>query len=69
MFIYIFTVFGFSHFWAFFGGGILGVSVEIWGILGVLVSYKITRGVRLIVAVSLKGFRGVLGFFGGSQGG
>ena len=68
MFIYIFTVFGFSHFWAFFLG-ILGVSVEIWGILGVLVSYKITRGVRLIVAVSLKGFRGVLGFFGGSQGG
>ena len=71
MFIYIFTVFGFSHFWAFFfwGGGILGVSVEIWGILGVLVSYKITRGFRLIVAVSLKGFRGVLGVFGGSQGG
>ena len=34
-----------------------------------LVSYKITRGVRLIVAVSLKGFRGVLGVFGGYQGG
>ena len=60
---------GFLIFWRFFGGGILGVSVEIWGILGVLVSYKITRGVRLIVAVSLKGFRGVLGVFGGSQGG
>ena len=62
---------GFLIFGRFFlgGGGILGVSVEIWGILGVLVSYKITRGVRLIVAVSLKGFRGVLGFFGGSQGG
>ena len=43
--------------------------MEIWGILGVLVSYKITRGFRLIVAVSLKGFRGVLGVFGGSQGG
>ena len=41
----------------------------IWGVLGVLVSYKITRGVRLIVAVSLKGFRGVLGVFGGYQGG
>ena len=39
--------------------------MEIWGILGVLVSYKITRGVRSIVAVSLKGFRGVLGFLGG----
>ena len=60
---------GFLIFGRFFGGGILGVSVEIWGILGVLVSYKITRGVRLIVAVSLKGFRGVLGVFGGSQGG
>ena len=60
---------GFLIFGRFFWGGILGVSVEIWGILGVLVSYKITRGVRLIVAVSLKGFRGVLGVFGGSQGG
>ena len=39
--------------------------MEIWGILGVLVSYKITRGVRLIVAVSLKGFRGFWGFLGG----
>ena len=71
------SIFLFFLFWAFLGIfgrfgfflGILGVSVEIWGILGVLVSYKITRGVRLIVAVSLKGFRGVLGFFGGSQGG
>ena len=59
-----FSIFG--HIWAFwFFLGILGVSVEIWGILGVLVSYKITRGVRLIVAVSLKGFRGVLGVLGG----
>ena len=68
---FIFFVLGiFGHFRAFwFFLGILGVSVEIWGILGVLVSYKITRGFRLIVAVSLKGFRGVLGFFGGSQGG
>ena len=60
---------GFLIFGRFFWRGILGVSVEIWGILGVLVSYKITRGVRLIVAVSLKGFRGVLGVFGGYQGG
>ena len=69
----ILIFFCFGHFWVFrafwFFLGILGVSVEIWGILGVLVSYKITRGVRLIVAVSLKGFRGVLGVFGGSQGG
>ena len=48
---------------------IFGVLVGVGGVLGVLVSYKITRGVRLIVAVSLKGFRGVLGVFGGSQGG
>ena len=66
--IFLFFLFGaFSGDLVFFG--ILGVSVEIWGILGVLVSYKITRGVRLIVAVSLKGFRGVLGVFGGYQGG
>ena len=57
-FFYSFGVFHFwafvEHFWAFpvvLGIlGILGVSVEIWGILGVLVSYKITRGVRLVVA-------------------
>ena len=57
-FFYSFGVFHFwafvEHFWAFpvvLGIlGILGVSVEIWGILGVLVSYKITRGVRLILA-------------------
>ena len=57
MSIFIFKVCGFfifGHSWAF--SGILGVlghfegSVEIWGILGALVSYKITRGVRLIVA-------------------
>ena len=28
---------------------ILGVSMEIWGILRVLVSYEITRGIRLVV--------------------
>ena len=68
LFFFVLGIFGhFRAFWFFLG--ILGVSVEIWGILGVLVSYKITRGVRLIVAVSLKGFRGVLGVFGGSQGG
>ena len=38
---------------------------KIWGVLGVLVSYEITRGVTLVVRrVServYKGFRGVLG--------
>ena len=29
--------------------GILGVSVEIWGILGVIVSYKIPRGILMVV--------------------
>ena len=28
---------------------ILGVLMEIWGILRVLVSYEITRGIRLVV--------------------
>ena len=50
---------GFIIFKRFFfggGGGILGVSVEIWGILGVLVSYKIPRGIRMVVGRALKGF-------------
>ena len=40
---------GFLIFGRFFGGGILGVSVEIWGILGVIVSYKIPRGILMVV--------------------
>ena len=46
---------------------------KIWGVLGVLVSYEITRGVTLVVRrVServYKGFRGVLGGLGGVNSG
>ena len=60
MSIFIFTVLGFFYFRAFFSIfrhfravlgilGILGVSVEIWGILGVIVSYKIPRGILMVV--------------------
>ena len=59
---------GFLIFGRFFGGGILGVSVEIWGILGVLVSYKIPRGIRMVVGRALKGFGEVWGDLGGSRG-
>ena len=48
----------------------MGVSVEIWGILGVLVSYKIPRGIRMVVGRALKGFGEVwvdLGGLGGSR--
>ena len=59
----------FSHFWAFFGIlGILGVSVEIFGILGVLVSYKIPRGMRMVVGGVTERVRGGLGGLGGSGG-
>ena len=48
LFFFVFGIFG--HFWAFwFFLGILGVSVEIWGILGVIVSYKIPRGILMVV--------------------
>ena len=50
------------------GGDILGVSVEIWGILGVLMSYKIPRGIRMVVGRALKGFGEVWGDLGGSRG-
>ena len=40
-----FSIFGdFLRFLAIFE-----VSVEIWGVLGVLVSYKIIRGIKLVV--------------------
>ena len=39
-----------GHFGAFLGVfGIFEVLVEIWGILRVLVSCKITRGIKLVV--------------------
>ena len=56
-----FLIFG-RFFW---GGGILGVSVGIWGILGGLVGYKIPRGIRMVVGRALKGFGEVWGDLGG----
>ena len=46
--IFICTIVGFLHFllvFPIFGG--FGVSVGFGGVLGVLVSYKITRGIKL----------------------
>ena len=58
----------FGHFRAFwFFLGILGVSVEIWGILGVLVSYKIPRGIRMVVGRVTERVWGGLGGPGGSR--
>ena len=51
--IHIFTFFGFLHFLPFLG--ILGHFLHFWGfgggwgVLGVLLSYKITRRIKLIV--------------------
>ena len=39
----------FGLFWPFRAiFGIFGVSVGVWGVWGVLVSYKITRGIKLV---------------------
>ena len=54
--IFIFTVFEVFHFWLIVGNfgnfwaflAFLGFSGG-WGVLGVLVSYKITRGITLVV--------------------
>ena len=60
--ISIFTVFWFFYFWAFLPfldtSGIFGASVEISGILGVLVSYEVTRWIILVVARVHDGFEG-----------
>ena len=40
-------------------------SVEIWGFLGMLVSYKMTRGITLVVGGVIERLSGVLG---GSRG-
>ena len=37
-----------------------------WGVLGVLVSYTIARGIKIVVGGSLGGFRVFLGCLGGS---
>ena len=64
-----FTVLGFRLFFAFFGrfwhfwcfGGDLRV-------LGVLVSYKINREIKLVVGRVTEGFKGVWGKFWGGLG-
>ena len=44
------TFFEFLHFLPFLGiFCILGVSVGVGGVLGVLLSYKITRGIKLVL--------------------
>ena len=72
--IFIYTVFGFLKFLPF-----LAVSGNFWGFsglrgfLGVLVSHKITGGIRLVVGRVDNwvwgGFEGVWGCFGGVWGG
>ena len=48
--ILICTFFGFLHFLPFLAiFGIFGVSVGVGGFWGVLVSYKITRGIKSVV--------------------
>ena len=56
----------FGHFLPFLDtSGIFGASVEISGILGVLVSYEVTRWIILVVARVHDGFEGG---WGGSWG-
>ena len=56
----------FGHFLPFLDfSGIFGASVEISGILGVLVSYEVTRWIILVVARVHDGFEGG---WGGSRG-
>ena len=60
----------FGHFWPFLDNfGIFGASVEIWGVLGVLVSYEVTIWIRLVVARVHNGFEGGWGIQGGFWGG
>ena len=39
---------------------------KIWGVLGVLVSYEITRGIKLVVGRVTEKVKGFLGGIGGS---
>ena len=74
--ILICTFFGVLHFLPFLG--IFWVPGGVGGVLGVLLGYKITRGIKLVVRGSmigfwkvwgvLRGFGGVLGGLGGSRG-
>ena len=63
----------FGHFWPFLDNfSIFGASVEIWGVLGALVSYEVTIWIRLVVARVHNGFEGGWGvqgvFWGGLEG-
>jgi hypothetical protein len=67
--IFIFTLFCVVLFLGIFlpfldTSGIFGASVEISGILEVLVSYEVTRWIILVVARVHDGFGGVGGFKG-----
>ena len=68
-FLHFFGFFIFGHFLLFLDtSGIFGASVEILGILGVPVSYEVTRWIILVVPRVHDGFGGVRGFrrgFGG----
>ena len=71
--IFIFTVFGFiifGRFWPFLGVfGIFGASVEIWGVLEVLVSYMITRVIKMVVGWVIERVWGFWFLFVGGLGG
>ena len=63
--ILIFLVFGFLRFWPFIGRfwpffGFFGSFVGDWGVLGVLVTYMITRGIKLVVGRFTEGVKGGL---------
>ena len=57
------AVFGFLA--RFFG---FWLQLRLWAFLGVLVSYKITRGIKLVVGGVIERFWGGLGGLGGSRG-
>ena len=68
--ILIFLVFGFLRFWPFIGRfwpffGFFGSFVGDWGVLGVLVTYMITRGIKLVVGRFTEGVKGGLREFWG----
>ena len=50
--IHIFTFFGFLHLLPFLGiFCIFGVLVGVGGVLGVLLSYKTSRGIKLVIGM------------------
>ena len=59
----------FCHFWAFLVifGNFWGFVGD-WGVLGVLVTYMRTRGIKLVVGRFTEGFKGGLREFWGGSG-